>query len=83
MIIWGSAPYYDVVLQVVIFATPSRTCSHVLKYYDIMFVPTMLMVAFLHNRSGKILIFGWTMSCKWGVATFPTTNGTIRRSIAE
>eukprot|EP00965_Chrysotila_dentata_P222448 6192978-Pleurochrysis_carterae.AAC.1 len=38
----------------------------------------MLIVASLHYRSGRILMYGWTMMCKWGhpvpVATLPATN---------
>eukprot|EP00965_Chrysotila_dentata_P263459 6214835-Pleurochrysis_carterae.AAC.2 len=41
--------------------------------------PTMFIVASLHYRPGRILMYGWTMSYKWGhpVATLPVTNGTI------
>ena len=40
----------------------------------------MFIMASLHYRSGRILMYGWTMSNKWGhpVATLPVTNGTIR-----
>eukprot|EP00965_Chrysotila_dentata_P046577 1547421-Pleurochrysis_carterae.AAC.1 len=29
-------------------------------------IHTMFIVASLHYRSGRISIFGWTMTCKWG-----------------
>eukprot|EP00965_Chrysotila_dentata_P239214 6202970-Pleurochrysis_carterae.AAC.1 len=40
----------------------------------------MFLVASLHYRSGRILMYGWTMLYKWGhpVVTLPATNGTIR-----
>eukprot|EP00965_Chrysotila_dentata_P005715 188151-Pleurochrysis_carterae.AAC.2 len=40
----------------------------------------MFIVASLYYGSGRILMYGWTLSYKWGhpVATFPVTNGTIR-----
>eukprot|EP00965_Chrysotila_dentata_P198142 6178615-Pleurochrysis_carterae.AAC.2 len=40
----------------------------------------MLIVASLHYRSSRMLMFGWTMSYKRGhpVATLQMTNGTIR-----
>eukprot|EP00965_Chrysotila_dentata_P146507 4837096-Pleurochrysis_carterae.AAC.1 len=39
----------------------------------------MAIVASLHYRLGRILMYGWTMPYKWGhpVATLPVTNGTI------
>eukprot|EP00965_Chrysotila_dentata_P124103 4101718-Pleurochrysis_carterae.AAC.1 len=42
----------------------------------------MFIVASLYYRSSRILIYGWTMSYKWGhpVATLPVTNVTIRHT---
>eukprot|EP00965_Chrysotila_dentata_P094156 3112350-Pleurochrysis_carterae.AAC.1 len=42
----------------------------------------MFITASLHYRSDNtILMYGWTMPCKWGhpVATLPVKNGTIRQ----
>eukprot|EP00965_Chrysotila_dentata_P113086 3736449-Pleurochrysis_carterae.AAC.1 len=51
-----------------------------MAYYPI--YQTMVIVASLHCRSGKILMYGWTMSYKWGhpVTTLPVTKGTIRHT---
>eukprot|EP00965_Chrysotila_dentata_P097116 3209934-Pleurochrysis_carterae.AAC.2 len=42
----------------------------------------MFVVASLHYRSSRILMYGWTMSYKWGhpIATLAVTNGTIRQT---
>eukprot|EP00965_Chrysotila_dentata_P248150 6208181-Pleurochrysis_carterae.AAC.3 len=42
-------------------------------------------LASLHYRSGRILTFGWTMTCKWGhaVATLPSDGGGDYTSLSQ
>eukprot|EP00965_Chrysotila_dentata_P022306 737670-Pleurochrysis_carterae.AAC.2 len=42
----------------------------------------MFIVASLHYRSGRLLMYGWVIPYKWGhpVATLRVTNGTIRHT---
>eukprot|EP00965_Chrysotila_dentata_P073800 2437846-Pleurochrysis_carterae.AAC.3 len=77
------APRHIVVL--VVSATLCRTCSHILGYYSM--IPTniqiIIIMASLHDRSGRLLIIGRTMMYKWGhpVVTLLATNGPIRRNV--
>eukprot|EP00965_Chrysotila_dentata_P243515 6205454-Pleurochrysis_carterae.AAC.2 len=80
MVYMGLRAIFDDIFKVIVSATASGTYSRMWGKTYHQLCQTMFIMASIHYRSGRVLICGWTMLCKWGhpVATLPVAKVTIR-----